>query len=169
MADGAALELGLTGLDLEREAAMRIRAPRLVPQPVGTVPDPFRTLTSGESFLPRVVNQVRASTLLSSDLFFDIDASTQCVAFVCACEDVKGRTELVGCNAGLDAVIVCELDAAAVLARAAGARLDPRTGRTYNIDLLPPPSDDPGLAARLQALAPYSLLHPWAHGMHQSV
>ena len=63
MADGAALELGLTGLDLEREAAMRIRAPRLVPQSVGTVPDPFRTLTSGGSFLPRVVNQVRASTL----------------------------------------------------------------------------------------------------------
>ncbi len=52
MADGAALELGLTGVDLEREAAMRIRAPRLVPQPVGTVPDPFRTLTSGGSFHP---------------------------------------------------------------------------------------------------------------------
>lgn len=64
---------------------------------------------------------------------------------------------------------MCELDAAAVLARAAGARLDPRTGRTYNIDLLPPPSDDPGLAARLQAFAPYSLFHPWPHGMHQSV
>ncbi|KAK9836191.1 hypothetical protein WJX81_008068 [Elliptochloris bilobata] len=97
--EAAALERGLTGLDLQREGIMYARAPRLAPPPHGWLPDPFRPLTSG-----------------------------------------------------LDAVIACELDARSILSRAAGTRLDPKTGQRYNLALNPPAGDDPGLAARLQEL-----------------
>ena len=45
--EAAALERELTGLDLQREEAIRARAPRLAPPPHGWLPDPLRGLTSG--------------------------------------------------------------------------------------------------------------------------
>ncbi len=53
-------------------------------------------------------------------------------------------------RSGLDAVIVLELsDAEAALQRALGRRRDPTTGRMYHLALDPPPTNEPGLAARL--------------------
>ena len=45
--EAAALERGLTGLDLQREEAIHARSPRLAPPPRGWLPDSLRTLTSG--------------------------------------------------------------------------------------------------------------------------
>ena len=46
---------------------------------------------------------------------------------------------------------MCELDAPSILSRTSGYRLDPKTGRTYNLALATPDGKDPGLAARLEA------------------
>ncbi|KAG2448325.1 hypothetical protein HYH02_006909 [Chlamydomonas schloesseri] len=55
---------------------------------------------------------------------------------------------------GLDAVVVCGLaDPELALKRALGRRLDPQTGRVYHLEFDPPPSNDPGLSARLQEVA----------------
>ncbi|KAG2499886.1 hypothetical protein HYH03_002175 [Edaphochlamys debaryana] len=52
---------------------------------------------------------------------------------------------------GLDAVVVCSLaDPELALKRALGRRLDPQTGRVYHLEFDPPPSNDPGLSARLK-------------------
>jgi adenylate kinase family enzyme len=53
-------------------------------------------------------------------------------------------------RSGLDAVLVLGLtDEAAALKRALGRRLDPQTGKIWHLEFDPPPSNDPGLNARL--------------------
>ena len=54
--------------------------------------------------------------------------------------------------AGLDAVVVMELDDEALaVKRALGRRVDPLTGRVYHLEFDAPPPKEPGLAARLKA------------------
>ena len=54
--------------------------------------------------------------------------------------------------AGLDAVVVLELDDEALaVKRALGRRVDPLTGRVYHLEFDVPPPKEPGLAARLKA------------------
>lgn len=54
----------------------------------------------------------------------------------------------------LDAVLVLSLtDSEAALKRALGRRLDPQTGKVYHLEFDPPPSNDPGLASRLEEVA----------------
>ncbi|MEW5317265.1 MAG: hypothetical protein WDW38_008576 [Sanguina aurantia] len=56
-------------------------------------------------------------------------------------------------TSGLDAVIVLGLaDDMLTLKRAVGRRVDPTTGKVYHLEFDPPPSDDPGLSARLQGV-----------------
>lgn len=55
------------------------------------------------------------------------------------------------CLAGLDAVMVLELDDEALaVKRALGRRVDPLTGRVYHLEFDAPPPKEPGLAARLK-------------------
>lgn len=57
---------------------------------------------------------------------------------------------LLAC-AGLDAVVVLELDDEALaVKRALGRRVDPLTGRVYHLEFDVPPPKEPGLAARLK-------------------
>ena len=54
-------------------------------------------------------------------------------------------------SAGLDAVMVLELDDEALaVKRALGRRVDPLTGRVYHLEFDAPPPKEPGLAARLK-------------------
>lgn len=56
-------------------------------------------------------------------------------------------------TSGLDAVIVLGLaDDMLALKRAVGRRVDPTTGKVYHLEFDPPPSNDPGLSARLQGV-----------------
>lgn len=53
--------------------------------------------------------------------------------------------------AGLDAVMVLELDDEALaVKRALGRRVDPLTGKVYHLEFDAPPPKEPGLAARLK-------------------
>ncbi|KAL0048541.1 hypothetical protein WJX82_005372 [Trebouxia sp. C0006] len=57
-------------------------------------------------------------------------------------------------TSGLDAVVVLELDDEALaVKRALGRRVDPLTGRVYHLEFDVPPPKEPGLAARLKAVA----------------
>jgi len=144
------LEGALTGLDLTAERAFIASASRLAPPRPATLPDLNRSLTSGLVNCRHVVWQMVFSTLVASNP----DSNCITLPYVPVCIAVALLATSASCLlacAGLDAVVVLELDDEALaVKRALGRRVDPLTGRVYHLEFDVPPPKEPGLAARLK-------------------
>lgn len=164
------LEGALTGLDLTAERTTIASASRLAPPRPATLPDLNRPLTSGLVNCHHVVWHIVLSTLKHSKP--DCSDVTLPYVPVCTAEALMATSSrCLLARAGLDAVLVLELDDEALaVKRALGRRVDPLTGRVYHLEFDVPPPKEPGLAARLKVgmRLVFSLL-PLMHGLTEAL